>query len=47
MTHLRPEARDLTLLPATERLARMPANRWIGYTRASQGLPAGLFKTAR
>ena len=38
MTHLRPEARDLALLPATERLARMPANRWIGYTRASQAL---------
>jgi hypothetical protein len=38
MTHLRPEARDLALLPATERLARMPANRWIGYTRASQAI---------
>ena len=38
MAHLRPEARDLALLPATERLARMPANRWIGYTRASQAI---------
>jgi Bacterial TniB protein len=38
MAHLRPEARDLALLPATERLARMPANRWIGYTRANQAL---------
>ena len=38
MTHLRPEARDLALLPATERLARMPTNRWIGYTRASQAI---------
>jgi len=38
MAHLRPEARDLALLPATERLARMPANRWISYTRASQAI---------
>ena len=38
MAHLRPEARDLALLPANERLARMPANRWIGYTRASQAI---------
>ena len=38
MAHLRPEARDLALLPATERLARMPTNRWIGYTRASQAI---------
>ena len=38
MAHLRPEARDLALLPATERLARMPPNRWIGYTRASQAI---------
>ena len=26
------------MLPATERLARMPPNRWIGYTRASQAI---------
>jgi len=38
MTHLRPEARKLALLPATERLSRMPANRWIGYTRAKQAM---------
>ena len=38
MAHLRPEARDLALLPATERLARMPTNRWIGYTRANQAI---------
>ena len=38
MVHLRPEARDLALLPATERLARMPANRWISYTRAGQAI---------
>jgi hypothetical protein len=38
MAHLRPETRDLVLLPATERLARIPANRWIGYTRANQAI---------
>jgi hypothetical protein len=38
MAHLRPEAYDLALLPANERLARLPANRWIGYTRASEAL---------
>jgi len=38
MAHLRPEARDLALLPANERLARLPANRWIGYTRASEAI---------
>jgi hypothetical protein len=38
MAHLRPEARDLAMLPATERLARMPPNRCIGYTRASQAI---------
>ena len=38
MAHLRPEARALALLPASERLARMPANRWIGYTRANQAI---------
>jgi hypothetical protein len=38
MAHLRPEAHDLVLLPAAERLARIPANRWIGYTRANQAI---------
>jgi hypothetical protein len=38
MVHLRPEARHLALLPAAERLAGMPANRWIGYTRANQAI---------
>jgi hypothetical protein len=38
LVHLRPEARELALLPAAERLARMPVNRWIGYTRANQAL---------
>ena len=36
--HLRPEARELDLLPAAERLARIPANRWIDYTRASEAI---------
>ena len=38
MAHLCSEARDLALLPASERLAGMPANRWIGYTRASSAI---------
>lgn len=38
LVHLRPEVRELACLPATERLARMPANRWIGYSRASKAV---------
>ena len=38
LAHLRPEMRQLVELPAAERLARMPANRWIGYSRARQAL---------
>jgi hypothetical protein len=38
LAHLRPEMRQLVELPATERLTRMPANRWIGYSRAQQAL---------
>ncbi|MGH7109723.1 MAG: TniB family NTP-binding protein [Stellaceae bacterium] len=38
LTHLRPEARELASLPGPERLARMPANCWIGYTRANQAI---------
>jgi hypothetical protein len=38
LAHLRPEVRELARLPATERLARVPANRWIGYGRASQAV---------
>ena len=38
MAHLRPEARELALLPAAERLAMLPANRWIGYTRATEAI---------
>ena len=38
LAHLRPEMRQLVELPAAERLACMPANRWIGYSRAQQAL---------
>ena len=38
LAHLRPEMRQLVELPVAERLARMPANRWIGYSRARQAL---------
>ncbi len=38
LAHLRPEMRQLVELPTAERLARMPANRWIGYSRAQQAL---------
>lgn len=34
--HLRPEMRDLAMLPATERLALTLVHRWIGYTCAAQ-----------
>ena len=38
LAHLRPEVRGLALLPSAERLALVPAHRWIGYTRAGQAL---------
>ena len=38
LTHLRTEAREVVSLPGPERLARMPANCWIGYTRANQAI---------
>jgi hypothetical protein len=38
MVHLRPEARELAMLPAADRVARLPANRWIGYTRANEAI---------
>jgi hypothetical protein len=38
MAHLRPEARELALRSAAERLVGMRANRWIGYTRAGQAI---------
>lgn len=38
LIHLRPEVQELVGLPGAERIARLPANRWIGYTRANQAL---------
>jgi len=38
LIHLRPEVRELADLPGAERIAHLPANRWIGYTRANQAL---------
>ncbi len=38
LAHLRPEARELARLPPAERLARVPVNRWIGYSRATQAV---------
>jgi len=38
LAHLRPDARELARLPPAERLARVPANRWIGYSRATQAV---------
>ncbi len=38
LAHLRPEVREMALLPAAERLALVPTHRWIGYTRAGQAL---------
>ena len=38
LSHLRPEIRELARLSVPERLARVPANRWIGYARASQAV---------
>ena len=38
LSHIRPEIHDLVALSGVERLARLPTNRWIGYTRASQVL---------
>jgi type II secretory pathway predicted ATPase ExeA len=38
LTHLHPVARGLARLPDTERLGYVRADRWIGYTRASEAL---------
>lgn len=39
LSHLRPEVREVAMLPVAERLAlRPPAHRWIGYTRAGHAL---------
>ncbi|MFI6497885.1 TniB family NTP-binding protein [Nonomuraea typhae] len=38
LSHLHEAARPVARLPAAERLARVRADRWIGYTRATQAL---------
>nr|WP_241564091.1 TniB family NTP-binding protein [Nonomuraea polychroma] len=38
LSHLHESARPVARLPAAERLARVRADRWIGYTRATQAL---------
>jgi hypothetical protein len=38
LSHLHESARLVARLPAAERLARVRADRWIGYTRATQAL---------
>lgn len=38
VSHLRAEVCELAALSGAERLARMPVNRWIGYTRANQAI---------
>lgn len=38
LSHLRPSAQKLVRLPAPERIERIRADRWIGYTRALQAL---------
>ncbi|WP_197093438.1 TniB family NTP-binding protein [Nonomuraea sp. SBT364] len=38
LSHLHESAQPIARLPAAERLARVRADRWIGYTRATQAL---------
>ena len=38
LSHLTPTAQAAALLPAPERLARIRAERWIGYSRAREAL---------
>ena len=38
LSHLRPSAQELTRLPAPERIQRIRADRWIGYTSALDAL---------
>ncbi|MGO3234674.1 MAG: TniB family NTP-binding protein [Microbacterium sp.] len=38
LTHLHPSAQPITRLPADERLRHVRADRWIGYSRASEAL---------
>jgi TniB protein len=46
LSHLRPEIHALAALPATERLARLHVDHWIGHTRARAALAEmdGLFR---
>ena len=46
LNHLRPEIHALAALPATERLARLHVDHWIGHTRARAALAEmdGLFR---
>jgi hypothetical protein len=38
LAHLHPAARRVALLPAEERLRHVRADRWIGYTRATDAI---------
>ena len=38
LTHLHPSAQPIAHLPADERLRHVRADRWIGYSRASEAL---------
>src|SRR5216683_4097595 len=38
VSHLHPVSRPIALLPNTERIAHIRADRWIGYTRAQKAL---------
>lgn len=38
LSHLTPQAQALAMLPAAERINRIRAERWIGYTHARQAL---------
>ena len=42
LSHLHPAARAAALLPDAERLRLVRADRWIGYTRATEALPTAL-----
>lgn len=38
LTHLTPAAQRIAVLPAAERIAHVRADRWIGYSRATDAL---------
>ena len=38
LDHLLPEAREIALLPAEQRIAQLRSDYWIGYSRAEQAL---------